>query len=552
MTLKYIGLTISICLFGFLNITSAQTEPEVIDNDTIQKITVDEVQVVKAFEATLKAARHTEVKPILPSLTRTEKEYNYNISIAKLDIEYPDPIIKPLAMKSDPPFPVNKGFAKVGYGNLKNPLVMLGYHESVEDSHDFSVLADYYSADNSNDNPFMKMSKLNMGLSGNVMVSDDIQFKLNINANNQKRYFFHESLRDSIREESDLLRNINNVNVLLGIKNVLDNASNVKYELLAGFNYSKITNNDANGLGLSLQLNSSKRFSKNIAFHLNAKGRFDKQNADFDSDLFTLHVTPYLQHTTSRTNINIGADFINDKNVSKPFPYVDIAIGIIGNNIQLIAGSFMTPYTYNLGNLSQQNPWINANIDSLSNNIRSEIYAGLKGEFAFISYEAKVGYRKNENQKYLNNQFDDISYFNQIGDELETKFVNGNIDFAFTDDISIGGKLALNIYDSENYDKAIHLPVSELGVSSTIRLLSDKLLIEPSFHFADAAYYLAENGDLIKLNRKAELNFEASYRITNNFSVWTQGINLLDKDYQRWYGYDNFGIHFAGGLSLIF
>ena len=68
-----------------------------IEKDANAEVTVD-----------LEAQKVT-IKSVLPSQKPYNPSYKYDITIVPLELKYPDPQIKPLAMNPEPPFKINKG-----------------------------------------------------------------------------------------------------------------------------------------------------------------------------------------------------------------------------------------------------------------------------------------------------------------------------------------------------------------------------------------------------------------------------------------------------------
>jgi len=69
------------------------TESDTIITNT-GVIEVDQVEVIKAFEAKLEDAKKISIQPKIKPIIPVEKTYDYNITIVPLSIEYPDPVIK--------------------------------------------------------------------------------------------------------------------------------------------------------------------------------------------------------------------------------------------------------------------------------------------------------------------------------------------------------------------------------------------------------------------------------------------------------------------------
>jgi outer membrane cobalamin receptor len=47
-----------------------------------------------------------------------------------------------------------------------------------------------------------------------------------------------------------------------------------------------------------------------------------------------------------------------------------------------------------------------------------------------------------------------------------------------------------------------------------------------------------------------DLYARIDYKFNGKGRIWIQGSNLLNQDYQTWYGYKAFGLTVVGGISL--
>lgn len=47
-----------------------------------------------------------------------------------------------------------------------------------------------------------------------------------------------------------------------------------------------------------------------------------------------------------------------------------------------------------------------------------------------------------------------------------------------------------------------------------------------------------------------DIHARVDYRLSGKGRIWIQGSNLLNNQYQQWYGYKNYGTTIMGGLSL--
>ncbi|MCC7318815.1 MAG: TonB-dependent receptor, partial [Bacteroidales bacterium] len=56
----------------------------------------------------------------------------------------------------------------------------------------------------------------------------------------------------------------------------------------------------------------------------------------------------------------------------------------------------------------------------------------------------------------------------------------------------------------------------------------------------------------IRLKPLVDLNIEATYRFTEQFSIFVQGNNMLNNRYERFYNYPVQGLQLLGGIKVLF
>src|SRR5690606_28995753 len=133
--------------------------------------------------------------------------------------------------------------------------------------------------------------------------------------------------------------------------------------------------------------------------------------------------------------INAGLALLVDDEKTRPWPNVDLAVGIKDNFIQAFAGTTQRSVTNDLTHSLRVCPWVQSALDSIRNIVDREYYGGVRGEFRFLSYQARAGYRDGINQPlYYNFKLSNNSVLNfdkptQFYTNMDAYFIHGNIDF---------------------------------------------------------------------------------------------------------------------------
>ncbi len=524
----------------------------IIDTSTV--IQVDQVEVIKAFEANLKNAERIKVSPKILKKNSVKKEYDYSISITPVEIDYPEPIIKPLAMKPDEPESVNKFYTKLGYGTLKNPYVSILYNDVVQDISEFGVSLEYWSKDDSDNTIHQIVDNANLSLSGKWYMNDNAVMDIALNGGFQKRGLYQteaNTLATYSREEGE--RDISQGGVRLGFVKLDIPVIRANLRTDVYYNYDKVTNDDANGSNVGLNLKLDKEISDDFEFLMSSSVSYDQISVDQSNDLFSTLLNGVFEYKTGKFKIGGGLNWYYDdfSSESKLWPEVDLLFTIVDGHVILKANSSMNYFTNNLRNLIRSNPYIVSNYENLTNSINSNFHAGITGQFSFLGYEVALGYSEIDNHVFYVNDEMDMRRFSLIYDDISIQYFKGSLDFAFTDNIGIGGVMFFNNYNTTDLSEIINLPKTKTKIFANIGLLNNTLSCRPSLIISDKSNYLRE-GEVLSLNALTELNVELEYKISNKLRLWAEGINLLDNEYQWLFGYPTFGINASGGVKLIF
>ena len=518
------------------------------------KLNIKQVEVVKSFEAELEQANMVVVKPVMPTQPAFKPEYKYDITIVPYDFKAPDPRIKPLAMNPDGPFIVKKGFVHAGYGLRKNPDFTAGYNLALKDKYDAGIMLHYDALDNSAKNPFQKYSNFGLDIYGNYLIKENLKVFGDINIGNRVRNFYHTDLGvDTLFTDASAQRKINAYSIKAGIGNVEETKLGINYNMSMTLRNLNLTNENVRDNGISLAAHFDKQYSTSTVLGVKASYDYSAYNAIKDLSLNTLCLRPFIKTKISNVLIEGGIHWLssNDGN-SSFFPEIMVSYGLAGQKLMVFAGLQQNYFTNNFTNISKINPWVSTKIDSLQNTVFQDYYGGIKGKFAFISYQAKAGYKNVNQQMFLLNDTTDLTKFDMLYDDLGVVYISGNVEFEFSENIKLGGWLTQNIYKLDKLPKAWHTPNLEGNAYATWSLLERKLNLKSDLYFGNGVAYLDKNNVIGQSNVLFDLNFGAEYQVSTWLSVYAKAINVLDNKFQRWYGYPSVGINGMLGAKLVF
>lgn len=527
------------------------------------QIEVNQVEVVKQFEAEIEEAEKINIPPVIAIPKMEKKKYKYDVTIVPLSLKYPEPEIKPLSMKRDEAIESDQFYLKGGYGNLKNPFMKFRWATHGDDKYEINAHVDYYALDNSRKVEYQKMNDLDLGMDVKYRLKDNMQLRVGSDVTMSERFFYFIYSDKQLSTPEKLKRNTNNFAFYGGIENIEPINGKFEYNLGARFSYINTTNFSANEQ--LLDINGSARYRFNSSFYLQIPlelntVRYDVIDVADAQANFIADFNPHFVYHKGKFNVQIGAEFLHDKETNRIWPTVNVNYALIGKELQVFAGTDQKKVINDLKNILEFAPWANSRFRNLSVNTAKEHYGGVRGNFTFINYEGRVGYRQNTNQtlftNYRVNALESNDKLSIDYTDMNTVFINGNIDFQVSDLLTVGGALIKNFYDPKERGEAYGLLGLEVNAWGKLRLLNEKLLVKSDLYLADRSISLYPSATNLPTTVKGthlfDLNFGGEFWPVKKVGIFADAYNVLNNKNVRWYGYPQVGIHFNAGVLVKF
>jgi hypothetical protein len=109
----------------------------------------------------------------------------------------------------------------------------------------------------------------------------------------------------------------------------------------------------------------------------------------------------------------LNALYSSDLN-SALFPEIYISYGIAGPVLQVYAGISQEQYGNHYRNVTLRNPFLSNDIDSLVNTVSRKYYAGIKGQYSYITYQFTGGLKDARDMMFMTNKKSDLRYFDMV------------------------------------------------------------------------------------------------------------------------------------------
>lgn len=530
----------------------------ITERDTIitnpSNIEVDQVEVIKAFEAKLSDAKKISVSPKVKTVVPVEKTYKYDVTIVPIQITYADPVIKPLAMGADEPKNVDKAFARLGYGTPNAPYGDLSYQAIKGDEYDFLISAHHYGADDTDKVKNRKFSESSLGINGGYRIGENHKLTVDLGGGYDNRFLYDTLFGRVLLDSTDISRDILDVGIRVGFGSIETTENGLTYQAYINGGYLDFDQRvDASEIRFGGGFSAGKKLSSKFMADIKVDAQSYDLNFTVDNPLQYL-VTAKPGFTAVLGNLSIKAygDLFLDNNGFSPFVEAEAGYSILNNSLQIYAGVDQKVQSNSLHEKYQSNPFVSALAIEQKNTIAKQFYGGIRGQVReFLTYNVTLGYEDITDQRFDRNEIG--IFMRQTFDDMTNVFINANVEFNVNDKLTVGGLVNQNFFTPATFSNAINMPSYTYNAYTKLSLLNNKLQLRADIDLADQIFWRTViTEELITGNKQLDINLGFDFFITKNIGLWAQANNLLDREYDRFHYYPTIGRNFLGGLLVKF
>lgn len=265
-----------------------------------------------------------------------------------------------------------------------------------------------------------------------------------------------------------------------------------------------------------------------------------------------------------KLNITLGATmgYTNDtvKAARKFNVYPNLRLGyqLVDDKLQVFAGVTGDLERVTLNQLTQENPFLQRNVDVADINKVMDVYGGITGNITSkFKFTGRAAYQSYRNLYFFNNSPSDSAKFDVVYDNGTTKVINvfGDLSFSQSEQFRLGVKGDYNAYTTDELAKPFHRPSFQSTLYGSYNLY-DKIFFHTELYYISSTFGQVTriNGDKIlrETDTIIDLNFKVDYRFSNKFSTFVMANNILGNRYKRFVNYPNKGLQAILGISYIF
>ncbi|MVN21115.1 TonB-dependent receptor [Mucilaginibacter arboris] len=521
---------------------------EIIVNGTYKPVLADAVKIRRNPNLD----DRQDFKPAFTYTNLLDKRLDNNTGIRPLD---------PIQLPKTADDTLYNNYAKAGVGNLKTTFGELYINNGRDDALQVGGYAKHFAQQGSL--PKQNTSRQDIGIFGKS-VGDNNSVSGRIDYNRRNNYFYGF---DQDNPPAKLTPGKQHFNTIAGEAEIAKNFKDVENDFVYAVKVSGYVFNNAykakeNNILVNVSINQTiKQFYAGLNASLDAGSIKDSAYSITNN---ILRANPYLKLQGDNYKIDLGVNLVSvfGFNTSfRIFPAAKIEFQVIPKYVRIFGELQGDVNKTLLRNLTEENPFLDQNIDIKNSINRYTISAGLKGTLApGLGFKAAFIRQNINSMPLFVNNFNFSKGQNKFiviydgGKSTVTGF-NGDLDFKASETLDIFGKLEYRKYAMATQAEAWNLPTAKLTAGTNIHL-NKKITINGSLlirgETKDRIPTSATAFQVVTLPSFADLNGGVDYKITKRISLFAQANNLLNNKYQTYLYYPAYGFNIFGGASIGF
>jgi hypothetical protein len=482
---------------------------------------------------------------------------DYTLSDLQLNLP-----VRVLTIKQDELTRINGNYVKLGFGNYGTPYLK-GYFHNKRSPH-MSYGADVSHVSSSKGPvPNSGVSNTALNLNGE-MYDQDITLGGRISYGRDKYNFYGYKLPETVTASPDTIeQKFNRVGAEGYLNNKLATKSALQYQASLGFDYLN-DNYNARELDVRLGLGSVYKLDDVAGIRLDGDLSFVSHKDSATTKRTYVRFKPSYERKTDVFNLTLGAtiaytgDTVNNARKFNVYPNVRMAYELVDDKLQVFGGVAGDLERVTLSRLTQENPFLAANVAVADANKVLDVFGGLTGNLGRdVKFTGRVAYQSFRNLYFFNNSPLDSAKFNLVYDNGTTQVVNffGDLTYNRSERLRLGVKADYNAYSTDALAEPFHRPAFQSQIYGSYNL-HDKIFFHSELYYISSTFgqITRTNGEQVlrQTDKIVDLNVKVDYRFSDKFSTFVMGNNLLGKEYQRFVNYQNKGLQAIVGISYIF
>lgn len=232
-------------------------------------------------------------------------------------------------------------------------------------------------------------------------------------------------------------------------------------------------------------------------------------------------------------------------------------------------------------NLLEQNPYLVSDQELRPIETKYKFYFGLRGDVnQQIKYDFSAGFGKmndilffrandlfNRSVDFNRPTFDYANTFSAVYDNGTVSEAKASVQYFPLANLAFDAELNFEKYNLDNNENIYYKPLVRASLGGKYSMLDKKLSLGAKAIFStdqttnsfevnnngiNPNSFISSENTNDKVGGFADLNLSAEYKVHKNFSIFAQGNNLLNTNYQTFKGYKVLGAQVLGGVKISF
>ncbi|NVO86149.1 TonB-dependent receptor [Hymenobacter terrestris] len=534
------------------------------------KIEDAEIEIVKERVNELPTATRNFEKVKIEAPAKTTAAPNYTYPDFRLPADKLNPTVRVLTIRQEQLPELSGNYLKAAIGNYGTAYGRAYLHnnrsENASYGFDFKHLS---SSRGPIDRENSRQSQTSLGLNGETY-SGPLVLGAKVNLG-RERYNFYGYNRNVIElPEADSLKQVfKRAGVLVYARNRARDAA-FQYDLGLGYNYWS-DDFKASESNVYATLRSTYKLTETSRVRVDGDVSFISHKDSLTDTRPFFQVTPAFETTLNRLNLRVGAtlgytgDTINDARQFNVYPALRAAYTVTEDKFVVYAGLGGGIQRVTLYDLSTENPWLAPNVRVADTRRGPTVYFGFDATPArALEVKARVTLSNDQNLYFYNNSARDTTKFELVYDQKSTQLFNLHAEVMYNaaEKLRLGLKADYNGYNVKTLAQPFHRPKFQSALFGSYNFY-DKLRVGAELYTLSASYGtgLRSGGafpgsGLIREARLTDtvidLNLRGDYQLTEQFSIFVMGNNLLGRSNMQYLNYPVKGINVLAGASYQF
>ena len=528
-------------------------------NYTIDSIPEKVVTIVSAFKPQLKNVAKIGFLNATAVVDTNSVQLSYQVPSQNLSFQYQPIALVPRAIKIDSLNAIKQSAnIKIGMGNYFNQFIQLegALVDQKAQQHHVSILNESIAGPH----PIQKWNSIGLNYNGSYSMNKNKVLNTQVYFNQSNRYRYGLVPDSTILPLKNFEQKLTVIGANFSLINNQVASDEFNYAPILKFNHSNLIN-QANNLVIDLYSPIMYSLKNSIKLHADFNFSYNQYNQvnrnSINNTIFQFDPSLELNKTQYRLNIGVRPTIANGDFAL--YPKIELTKKLKDTNYILDAGWNTSVNNNQLMQLIGQNHWISA---PNSMPISSK-------ENKYLNVQVTVSKRLNYGFNMALNDYRELPFFNQTkqmnnpiqeGLKFDVLFEKraiaielvGNLRYQFSDKILWKNNFKYIQFNliRENTQAWGILPFEFNSQLNWV--FNKKLLLDAAGQFWTGSKTSAGLGNAYQLNNTFVLNAGMQYTISDQWTFWGKGENLLDQQYQRWANYPSLGIQILAGIQYKF